>query len=276
MTGAPRMASVRGRPPLARRAGIWAVLLVVAVPTWWVVAGALSTPGGVPPRTIVWWPSSPTLGNLAAAFDAVPLGRYLVNSLLVAAVAVPVSVVVASTAGFAIARLGGRAAALLVGVCVAAAMVPPPSLAVGRITVFRTLGVTDTPVPLLAPALLGMSPLLVLLYAWSFRRLPPSVFDLARETGLSPAATWRRVAMPLVRPTTAAVAVLAFVLSWGDLLSPLFYVHDERWFTLPLGLRSLGTLPVTEQPVVLAGALVAAVPAVLALAGLQRWLGRAA
>ena len=66
--------------------------------------------------------------------------------------------------------------------------------------------------------------------------------------------------MPLQRGTTAAVAALAFVLSWGNFLDPLIYLYDERWFTLPLGMRSLAIVPVTDQPLMLAAAVFACAP----------------
>jgi multiple sugar transport system permease protein len=149
-------------------------------------------------------------------------------------------------------------------------MVPPTSLLVGRVSVFRWLGLTDTPIPLMAPALIGMSPLFVLLYAWTTSRLPRALFDLAWERGLSPLSTWWRVAMPLQRGTTTAVAALAFVLSWGNFLDPLIYIYDERWFTLPLGMRSLAIMPVPDQPLMLAAAVVACAPVLLAFAIAQR------
>ncbi len=256
----------------ARSFGALVVVVVVAVPLWWLVVEALRPVGGAPPTSIVWWPGDPTFDNVRTAFEVVPLGRHIANSLLAAVFAVPIAVFVASWAGFAIARLGGRAAVVLIGICLSAAMVPAPSLVVGKIVLFRAAGLTETPVPLIAQGLVGLSPLLVLLYAWSFRRLPADVYDLARETGLSPPATWWKVAMPLVSTTTRAVAAIAFVLSWGDLIGPLFLVHDARWFTVPLGLRALATVPVTEQPVMLAGALVAMAPALVALAVLRRGL----
>jgi ABC-type glycerol-3-phosphate transport system permease component len=91
--------------------------------------------------------------------------------------------------------------------------------------------------------------------------------------------------MPLVRPVTTAVALLAFVFSWGNFLEPLVYVFDERLFTLPLGLRSLAQLDRTNFPLLLAGSVAATLPVVLAFLYLQRfflhegarvrWLGRA-
>ena len=59
---------------------------------------------------------------------------------------------------------------------------------------------------------------------------------------------WRRVAMPLVRPVTVAVGVLAFVYTWSNFLEPLVFLFDQEKFTLPLGLKSLAQLDPSELP----------------------------
>jgi multiple sugar transport system substrate-binding protein len=158
--------------------------------------------------------------------------------LLVAAIAVPLSVLVASCAGFAVAQLPARAARLAIGASFS-----------------RADGA-------------------VLLYWWAFRRVPADVLDAARVDGSGPFSVWARVAMPLVWPVTLAVAALAFVVSWANFLDPLIYLYDAERFTLPLGLRSLSVLGREHLPLLLAGAVVATAPVVLVLAPLHRVLRR--
>jgi multiple sugar transport system permease protein len=272
-TGARRLQpSFERRGRLARQLVAVPAAALFVVPLWLMVVGSLRPLGEAPPQTVQWFPPSRAWGNYAEVFDVVPFARYTANSLLVAAVAVPLSVVVASWAGFAIAHLPRRSRTFLVGLCVIVLMIPATSLLVGRVSVFRWLGLTDTPIPLMAPALIGMSPLFVLLYAWTTARLPSDLFDLARERGLSPISTWWHVAMPLQRATTAAVASLAFVISWGNFLDPLIYIYDPRWFTVPLGMRSLAIVPVTDQPLMLAAAVMACAPVLLAFLFVHRTL----
>ena len=104
---------------------------------------------------------------------------------------------------------------------------------------------------------MGTSPFYVLLYYWSFKRLPQELFEASRLEGLGPLATWWRVAMPLVRPVTVAVAVLAFVFTWSNFLDPLIFVFAQEKFTVPLGLRALSTLDRTNFPLLLAGSVAA-------------------
>jgi multiple sugar transport system permease protein len=254
------------------------------LPLWYMLSGSLREPGTAPPRTPALLPRPATTESYDRAFELVDLGRYLVNSLIVAALTVPLAVLVASLAGFALLFLAGRARAVLVALSFAALMIPVTALLVPRFTLFRWLGLTDTWAPLVAPALIGLSPFYVLLFYWSFRRLPPELFEAARLEGMTPFAMWRRLGMPLVKPVTIAIALLAFMASWGNFIEPLIYLFDPALYTLPLGLRSLETLDRTNYPVLLAGAVVATAPVVLAFAIAQRyflhedrgagWLGR--
>jgi multiple sugar transport system permease protein len=261
-----------------------AVTLLFLLPLWFMVAGSLREPGTAPPRTPELVPRPASVESYDRAFELVDLGRFTLNSLAVAALTVPLSVLVASLAGFGMVLVGARVRAVLVGASFVALMVPVTALLVPRFTMFRWIGAIDTWIPLVAPALLGLSPFYALLYYWSFRRLPAHIFDAARLEDASPFAIWRKVAMPLVRPVTVAIALLAFIASWSNFLDPLVYLFDSDLYTLPLGLRSLSVLDRTNYPVLLAGAVVATVPVVIVFVVAQRfflhedrgagWLGR--
>jgi multiple sugar transport system permease protein len=248
-----------------------AISVCFLLPLVYLLTGSLRRPGLPPPRTPELVPSDPSFESYRQAFELVDLARYTLNSLLVAALVVPLSVLVASWAGFAMTRLPARAVRVLVAASLVALMVPLTALLVPRFTIFRLLGLTDSYLPLVASALLGFSPFYVLLFYWSFRRIPPELLDAAQLHGLSPLRTWRRVAMPLVRPVTTAVALLTFVFSWGNFLEPLVYVFDARLFTLPLGLRSLAALDRQNFPLLLAGGVVATLPVLVAFFYLQRF-----
>jgi multiple sugar transport system permease protein len=259
----------------------WRVLPAVVVsvafltPLLFLVSGSFR-PAGVPPSPtpdLIPWP--PATGNYTAAFEATDLALQTRNSAVVALLAVPLAVLVASAAGFALTQVSRRLATAVTAASLVALMVPATALLVGRFTVFRALGLTDTFVPLVAPALLGMSPFYVLLFFWSYRRLPTDLFDAARLEGAGVLTLWWRVAAPLTRPVTVAVVVLAFAVSWGNLLDPLVYLYDPTRYTLPLGLRSLTRLDPSDQPVFLAAAVVATLPVVAVFLVAQRWfLGR--
>ena len=256
---------------LLRAVGAAVVTVTFALPLLFMVTGSFREPQLPPPRTPQVIPDPLGFGSYDRAFDLLDLGRYALNSLLVATMVAPLSVLVASLAGFALLGLSRHVTRLVVAASVVALMIPATALIVPRFTLFRALGVTDTYVPLVAPALLATSPLYVLVFAWAFRRLPADLYDACRLAGMSPLSIWWRMAMPLVRPVTVGVGVLAFVVSWGNFLDPLVYLYDPDLYTLPLGLRALAELDRTDYPVLLAGAVVATAPVVAVFLVAQRW-----
>jgi multiple sugar transport system permease protein len=241
--------------------------LVVAVlfllPLLWMITASLRGPGLPPPSTIEWVPPEATVGNYEAVFELLPFGRYLLNSLAVVALAVPLTIVTASMAGFAMALLERRVRGALLVLSVALLMVPVTALWLTRFLLFNWVGLTDTLLALVVPALAGSSPLFVLIYYWTFRRASAEVFEMAHLDGAGPLGVWRLVAMPNAWPSTVAVAVLTFILYWSDFISPLLYLRDQDLYTLPLGLRQLQQLDPTGWPLMMAGAVMLTLPAVL-------------
>ncbi|MFG3708133.1 carbohydrate ABC transporter permease [Micromonospora sp. NPDC047670] len=253
-----------------RTLGAAFVLLVFVPPLVLLVSGSLTEPGLPPPPTPRLVPEPVSTSGYQQAVELGGLLRASLNSVLVAVVAVPLSVLVAALAGFALARLAPRTTGVVVAASLVALMVPATALLVPRFAIFRMLGLTDTLVPLIAPALLGTSPLYVLVYYLAFRALPADLYDACLVEDLSPMRTWWRVALPLVRPVTAGLTALTFVLTWSNFLDPLVYVYDRDLFTLPLALRSLSVLDPTNFPVFLAGAVLATVPALAVFVLAQR------
>lgn len=253
-----------------RRAVAVVLPLVLVLPLAFLVLGALRPPGVLPPAGLEILPRAPSLESFGRAFELQPLGRQLANSLLIAVIAVPLSVITASAAGFGLLLLAPRARQAVIAVMVLLLLVPPAALWVPRFAMFAELGLVDTYVPLIAPALMGTSPFLALLCFWSARRIPRELIDAGRLQGLGAVALWWRVGVPLMRPTLFAVGALAFVMHWGNFIDPLLYLYDPDKATLPLGLRALRELKATDFGVLMAGALVAVVPAVLAFLATQR------
>ena len=255
--------------PTPRGAAVALAAALFAAPLAVILLASLRAPGA-PVTGLESVTPDPSLASYERAFELTELERQLLNSALVAAIAVPLSVFVASAAGFAMTLLSQRARRLAIAASLAALLVPLSALWVPRFVIFSELGLTGTYVPLIAPALLGASPLYVLLFHWSYRRVPRELVEAARLEGLGAFGIWRRVAAPLVRPTTLAVGALAFVFHWGNFVDPLLYLDEPSSYTAPLGLRALQDLGPADFPVMLAAAAAVTLPAALAFALAQR------
>ncbi|MGH3716639.1 MAG: carbohydrate ABC transporter permease [Micromonosporaceae bacterium] len=268
----PLPAPLRHR--VTRLVGVIVVAAVFLAPLALLVSGSLRTPGLPPPGGLELLPERARLDNYPTAVHLVPFGRQLLNSLTIIAIAVPVTVLVASWSGYAIVTAGRRLRWLLIGVSVGVLMVPASALWVPRVVLLESLGMTGHPAAVALPSLMATSPFYVLLMALAYARVPRSLYEAAAVEGLTPLQTWWRVAWPLGRPAAFAVGVLAYVFYWSDFVGPLLLLPSERDWPLALGLRALAELEPAVFPLFLAGAVLATMPAALAFALAQRSLFR--
>lgn len=246
--------------------GAAGVSILFLLPLVAMLTGSLRPEGLPPPRKVEFIPADPSLGAYRTAFTIVPLARSVVNSLVVAGLSVPIAVLSASWGGFALAQLDGRARRRALLFLLLVLMVPVSAVWLTRFAMFKAVGLTDTYVPLIATAVMGGSPLFVLLYWLAFRRIPADILSAARLEGAGPWRVWRAVAMPLVRSTTIAVGLLAFALSWANFIDPLLYLSTQDLYTAPLILRSLEQLGPTNWPVILSGAAIVTLPVAVTFA----------
>ena len=240
------------------------------VPLLVMVLGSLQRPLQPPPDGLDLWPSPVEWGNYASVSAFMPLGRLLLNSVVLVVVAVPVTVVVTSMAGLAIVTARGRTRRALLGLTVLMMLVPAAALWVPRVVLLRDLGLTDTRLTVALLALAGTTPFYVLLFALAFSRIPTSVLEAATLEGLSPYAVWHRIALPLARPAVVAVAALAFLYYWSTFMDPLTLVSSPDNWPLALGLRGLADMEAALYPVYLAAAVLVTAPALIVFAAAQR------
>lgn len=257
-----------------------AISLVLLLPLIWMVLGSLAQTG-VPTRslgeTLATISLQAAVDNYARIFQIVPMGRYFLNSLVIVAIAVPLTLLTTSWAGFAMAQLPKRARRFLLGLAIVLLMTPVTALWLTRFLIFAWLKVSNSYLPLVAPAVMGSSPLFILLFFWSFRRIPIEMFESARLEGASAWQNWRLVALPQARPAILAVALLTFLFYWNDFINPLIYLRSQRLYTLALGLQQIQALDKTNFPVMLAAAVVMTLPALVVFLLVQRaLLGEAA
>jgi multiple sugar transport system permease protein len=263
---------------------IGAALLFI-IPLIWMAGASLRQPGLARPTQLEWIPNTIVLDNYSTVVtELMPFGSYLANSLKVVAVAVPITIIVASWAGFAMAQIAPRPRTWLVLVSLAALMVPVTALWLTRFLVYKWLGALDTLWALILPSFMGTSPFYVLLFYWTFSRVPAELYESARLEGASAFRVWASIAMPLSRPAITAVGVLSFVAYWSNYIDPLLYLNKQVDYTLPIGLQSLQQLPSIGFPLLMAGAVLITMPVIAVFLLAQRyflqdmrgagWLGR--
>lgn len=249
-----------------------AVAGLFLLPLLWMISASLRAAGLPPPRGIEWIPSSLTFSNYARIFEILPLGRYLFNSFYISITGVFLTLLTASWAGLGMSLLGKRGRLRLLLLSAFLQIIPITAVWLTRFLLFAWIGITNTRWSLLAPALMGSSPLFVLLFYWTFRRVDRAVFETAQLDGADILQIWWQIALPLARPALMAVGMLSFLYYWNDFINPLLYLRSQSLFTLPVGLLQLQEMGKTNWPLLMAASTVMAVPAVIVFSVLQRAL----
>lgn len=248
---------------------VMAILFVL--PLYWALVASLLPSGAPPPATIAWWTNDPQWQNYSSVFSAVPMLKYLRNSIIVVAVAVPLTLFTASLAGFGMSQLGQSTRSSLISLSVAMLLVPGAAVWLFRFQLLVWLNLMDSLWALILPAFAASSPLFVLLFFWNFRRIPEDTFDAARLDGANAWTIWWRLGLPLARPTAIGVTVLSFVMYWSDFISPVLFIFDPDAYTVPVGLQLLNQVGSTNWPVLMAGAVLMTMPVFVLFLFLQRF-----
>jgi len=249
-----------------------ALTAVFVLPLIWMLSASLR-PAGLPPVFGINWLTSPlTLDNYVRIFEILPFARYSLNSLIVAFMGVLFTLITSSWAGFGMSYLGRRDRLRLLVLSAFLQMIPFTALWLSRFLLFARLGITNSYFSLIAPALMGTSPIFILLFYWTFRRIGRTVFESAELDGATLYQVWRHIAIPLARPALITVIMLSFLYYWNDFINPLLYLRSQTLYTLPVGLLQLQEMDKTNWPLLMAASVVVTLPALAIFSILQRSL----
>ncbi len=223
----------------------WVVLLLMAIPAFWIVLTAFRPAGEVNASPPVWIPREITLDAFATMFGLNPniqarvaVEAYLFNSLFAALVSTALSVGIGTLAGYAFARFHfrGHTAAFLV--LMFSRSVPGIALSLPLFLLFSRIGLVNNVWGLAFVYIAVNIPFTVWLMDGFFRQIPRDLTDAAYIDGCGYWLAFWRVDLPLAGPGLAASAIFAFLASWNEfqIASVLTRSNDAR--TFPPGLFS--------------------------------------
>ena len=149
-------------------------------------------------------------------------------------------------------------------------MIPITAIWIPRFILYKEAGLIDRRVVLVVPSLMGTSPLYVMLFVWAFTRIPRDNYDAARLDGAGAFRIWKEIGMPLARPATVAVGVLASVHFWNAFIEPLLYIRTLDNYVASQGLRMLYQLDSTNWSLIMAGAILMLAPIFILFVLMQR------
>lgn len=186
-------------------------------------------------------PDSFDLSRWARAWDVGNIGQYGLNSAIVTAASVMLILVLGSAAAFAFSRYRFRGRTLLLGVLALGLLLPLQSYFIAQSNIFTRLELTDTRWALIIPYTAMGLPLAIYLLKVYMDALPEELFDAARVDGAGDARMFWTLALPLLRPGLATVAVFSALAAWNEFLLALLYIQDDELKTIPTGLLAFSS-----------------------------------
>jgi sn-glycerol 3-phosphate transport system permease protein len=249
-----------------------ALAAIVLFPIYVTIVNSLLRPDQIAARPPSLFPTDPQWGSYRDAWTDGHMGRYLLNSAIVTTAIMVGQVLLAILAAYAFAFLQFPGRNLLFIVFLTTMMIPFEVVFFTNYQTIADLGLLNTYGGLVLPFLAtGFGAFLL---RQAFLTVPRELRDAAALDGHG---HWRflwRVAVPLARPTVAALSVFAFLSAWGQYLWPLIATNDERSRTVQVGLAQLRDTSLNDINVTFAGVVLASIPLVILLLVFQRQLVR--
>jgi multiple sugar transport system permease protein len=252
--------------------------LMFAFPFVWMVASSLKTPQEMqtfPPSIL---PDVPQWRNYAELWTTQPIGRWILNSLLIVAVSVPGAIFSGSLVAYSFARFDYPGRGFFFALLLSTLMLPFEVTLIPQYLLFYQLHWIDTFLPLTVPAWFGNSAVTVFLLRQFFMTIPRDLDDAARVDGAGSFRILWSIILPLSRSALATVAILQFLTHWNDFLGPLVYLNNRNLFTMSIGLRYFQTVPeqlgATKDHLLMGAAVIMTLPAILLFFAAQRYFVR--
>jgi multiple sugar transport system permease protein len=269
---------IRARRRSPSRIGTYLAAVVFTVPFllpfYLLIRGAFMTQSELAGLDFHWWPQQLSVSGFTDAFanTTAPMGRALLNSTLIAVIAAPVSTILASMAGYAVARLPVPAAKPVFVLILVTMMVPGAATFVPTFVVVGSLGGVNTLWGLIVPVLFNA--FAVLLFRGFYLRFPQALEDAGRIDGLGHLGVYLRLALPNSAGLLAAVGMLSFIEQWNAFLWPLVIGQDPAYWTVQVAMSTNLTSQNINLPGLFASAVMAVIPLAILFLAAQRYIVR--
>ncbi len=244
--------------------------LLFLVPIIWMVLSAIKPSAEVftvPPRL---FGSEIKLGNFAEAWNYLPFGRFIVNTVFVASVGTAITLVASALSGYAFARLNFKYRGGLFVLYLSTLIVPQEVIVIPMFLVMKQLEWVNSYKALILPwAFTAFGTFLLRQF---FLTVPRELEEAAKLDGCGHLRILTRIFTPIASPAFAVLAVFTFIGYWNSFLWPLIIVNDTDKMTVPLGLQLFLGQQGQRWELLMAASTIAMIPTIALVLGLQRYL----
>jgi len=245
-------------------------IVIVAIPVLWIVSLSFKTPAAITDPS--FWPAQWTWGNYSGILQTSQFIRPLFNSIGIGLISTVISVLLASMAAYAVARLAFPGKQVLIGMALLIATFPVISLVTPLFSIERALGLFNTWPGLIIPYVAFGLPLGIYILAAFFREIPWELEKAAKIDGATPFQAFTKVIAPLAAPGVVTTAILVFLFCWNEFLFAISFTSTITSRTAPAALAFFSGSSQFTTPTgpIAAAAVVITIPIIIFVLFFQR------
>ncbi|WGD38185.1 carbohydrate ABC transporter permease [Lysinibacter sp. HNR] len=261
----------RPRELIVRYALLLVILSITVGPLLWQFSSSLKGTGeAIFGSQATFLPTSPTIDAYIKVFQSLPIGMYMLNSLIVCVLSITSQVIFPTMAGYMMSRKGWHGRKFVFAILVISMMFSFESIMVSLFMMTNSFGIVDTLIGVWLPS--AISAVNIFIMRAAFSAVPDEVEDAAVLDGANEWQRFFRVYFPAGLGALLVVVINSFVSAWDDFLWPFIVLRSESNFTLTLGLSRLAESSLGfDVRIVMAGSIIAIIPVLIVFIILQRW-----
>ncbi|MFT3985121.1 MAG: carbohydrate ABC transporter permease [Lachnospiraceae bacterium] len=183
-----------------------------------------------------WIPSKINIQYYFNVFQKHPFGRYLLNSLIVAAATTGLSILIGASAAYALARLRFKGKKIMLMAILSISMFPTIATLSPLYLLLKKVHLLNTYGGLIIPYITFALPMAIWLLTNFFAQLPKGFEEAASIDGCSRAGIFFRIMLPLIKPATFSVGLLVFINAWNEYIYALTFMTNDNMRTVPVGI----------------------------------------
>lgn len=241
---------------------LWA--LAVLFPFYWMILTSFKDYGQYNGEIIPkFFTLSPTLESYIAAFKAVPIGKYLLNTLIFTVATTALMLVIIIPAAFAFARMNFKGRDTVFVLFLALMMIPNELVIITNYVTMTDLGLRNSFAGLILPSV--MSVFYVYLLKENFAQVPSQLYYAAKVDGTGDLKYMLRVMVPICKPTIITVAILKVIECWNAYVWPRLITDNRKYYLVSVGIQQIRESGFGREniPAMMAAVVVVSLPLIL-------------
>jgi ABC-type glycerol-3-phosphate transport system permease component len=244
--------------------------LIFIFPTLWMVSTSLKDLAQLYQIPVIWIPKPIIWENYSNALQAMPFGRYVLNSLLIVVLSTVGTVLSCALVAYGFARFRAPGRDFLFLLVLSTMMLPYAVTLIPQFIMFSAVQWTNTYLPLTIPSYFG-NPFFIFLLRQFFLTIPRELDEAAKIDGATAFGIFWRIIVPLSKSALITVTVFSAIWTWNDYLGPLVYLSGKDMFTVAVGIAFFQGEHSTDWGMLMAASVMATIPALALFVFAQRY-----